>query len=115
MSKNSLVVLFVFYKPFLLSFFFFLFHQIKLIHLNPMADEAKAKGNTAFSSGDYPTAIHYFSDAIALAPTNHVLKMRTCFAMGGDGHRNHHFTETVAMGGIGPTMGLVDIGKCEEG
>ncbi|KAG5068531.1 hypothetical protein GLYMA_01G079700v4 [Glycine max] len=80
-----------------------------------MADEAKAKGNTAFSSGDYPTAIHYFSDAIALAPTNHVLKMRTCFAMGGDGHRNHHFTETVAMGGIGPTMGLVDIGKCEEG
>ncbi|KAH1265301.1 putative glucose-1-phosphate adenylyltransferase large subunit, chloroplastic [Glycine max] len=71
-----------------------------------MADEAKAKGNTAFSSGDYPTAIHYFSDAIALAPTNHVLKMRTCFAMGGDGHRNHHFTETVAMGGIGPTMGL---------
>ncbi|KAG4972997.1 hypothetical protein AAZX31_11G030300 [Glycine max] len=38
-----------------------------------MADEAKAKGNAAFSSGDYPAAIHHFSDAIALAPTNHVL------------------------------------------
>ncbi|CAI0476853.1 unnamed protein product [Linum tenue] len=38
-----------------------------------MADEAKAKGNAAFSSGDYTTAIKHFSDAIALAPTNHVL------------------------------------------
>ncbi|KAG5070137.1 hypothetical protein JHK85_002514 [Glycine max] len=38
-----------------------------------MADEAKAKGNAAFSSGDYPAAIHHFSDAIALAPSNHVL------------------------------------------
>nr|KYP67197.1 Heat shock protein STI [Cajanus cajan] len=38
-----------------------------------MADEAKAKGNAAFSSGDYAAAIRHFSDAIALAPTNHVL------------------------------------------
>ncbi|OIV92762.1 hypothetical protein TanjilG_00896 [Lupinus angustifolius] len=38
-----------------------------------MADEAKAKGNAAFSSGDYATAIRHFSDAIALSPTNHVL------------------------------------------
>ncbi|CAI0413745.1 unnamed protein product [Linum tenue] len=38
-----------------------------------MADEAKAKGNAAFSAGDYTTAIKHFSDAIALAPTNHVL------------------------------------------
>ncbi|CAN0908605.1 Hsp70-Hsp90 organizing protein 3 [Linum grandiflorum] len=38
-----------------------------------MADEAKAKGNAAFSSGDYSTAVKHFSDAIALAPTNHVL------------------------------------------
>lgn len=38
-----------------------------------MADEAKAKGNAAFSAGDYATAIRHFSDAIALSPTNHVL------------------------------------------
>ncbi|CAN1174555.1 Hsp70-Hsp90 organizing protein 2 [Linum perenne] len=38
-----------------------------------MADEAKAKGNAAFSSGDYSAAVKHFSDAIALAPTNHVL------------------------------------------
>ncbi|CAM8882800.1 unnamed protein product [Rhodiola kirilowii] len=38
-----------------------------------MADEAKAKGNTAFSAGDYPTAIKHFTDAISLAPENHVL------------------------------------------
>lgn len=38
-----------------------------------MADEAKAKGNAAFSSGDYRSAVRHFSDAIALAPTNHVL------------------------------------------
>ncbi|KAK7406227.1 hypothetical protein VNO78_07847 [Psophocarpus tetragonolobus] len=38
-----------------------------------MADEAKAKGNAAFSSGDYAAAIRHFSDAIDLAPTNHVL------------------------------------------
>ncbi|KAE9596787.1 hypothetical protein Lal_00008008 [Lupinus albus] len=38
-----------------------------------MADEAKAKGNAAFSSGDYTAAIRHFSDAISLSPTNHVL------------------------------------------
>lgn len=38
-----------------------------------MADEAKAKGNAAFSSGDFATAIRHFSDAINLSPTNHVL------------------------------------------
>ncbi|XP_050375862.1 hsp70-Hsp90 organizing protein 2 [Argentina anserina] len=38
-----------------------------------MADEAKAKGNAAFSSGEYSAAISHFTDAIALAPTNHVL------------------------------------------
>lgn len=38
-----------------------------------MADEAKARGNAAFSSGDYRAAVGHFSDAIALAPTNHVL------------------------------------------
>ncbi|XP_061357841.1 hsp70-Hsp90 organizing protein 1-like [Gastrolobium bilobum] len=38
-----------------------------------MADEAKAKGNAAFSSGDYAAAIRHFSDAIALSPENHVL------------------------------------------
>ncbi|KAK9277373.1 hypothetical protein L1049_006916 [Liquidambar formosana] len=38
-----------------------------------MADEAKAKGNAAFSSGDFSTAIRHFSEAISLSPTNHVL------------------------------------------
>ncbi|KAJ6701553.1 TPR REPEAT CONTAINING PROTEIN [Salix koriyanagi] len=38
-----------------------------------MAEEAKAKGNAAFSSGDYAAAVKHFTDAIALSPTNHVL------------------------------------------
>ncbi|GMI71727.1 Hop3 [Hibiscus trionum] len=38
-----------------------------------MADEAKAKGNAAFSSGDFNTAVKHFTDAINLSPTNHVL------------------------------------------
>ncbi|XP_031247860.1 hsp70-Hsp90 organizing protein 3-like [Pistacia vera] len=38
-----------------------------------MAEEAKAKGNAAFSAGDYEAAVRHFSDAIALAPSNHVL------------------------------------------
>ncbi|KAL8144433.1 hypothetical protein V2J09_017465 [Rumex salicifolius] len=37
------------------------------------ADEAKAKGNAAFSAGNYTDAVKHFSDAIALAPSNHVL------------------------------------------
>ncbi|KAK9079607.1 hypothetical protein SSX86_001280 [Deinandra increscens subsp. villosa] len=38
-----------------------------------MADEAKAKGNAAFSAGNYTEAIKHFTDAINFAPTNHVL------------------------------------------
>ncbi|XP_057977497.1 hsp70-Hsp90 organizing protein 3-like [Malania oleifera] len=38
-----------------------------------MADEAKAKGNAAFSAGKFSDAIRHFSDAISLSPTNHVL------------------------------------------
>ncbi|KAL4563899.1 hypothetical protein LXL04_027947 [Taraxacum kok-saghyz] len=38
-----------------------------------MADEAKAKGNAAFSVGNYTEPIRHFTDAINLAPTNHVL------------------------------------------
>ncbi|WOL00082.1 hsp70-Hsp90 organizing protein [Canna indica] len=38
-----------------------------------MADDAKAKGNAAFSAGRFDDSIRYFSDAIELAPTNHVL------------------------------------------
>ncbi|XP_065857988.1 hsp70-Hsp90 organizing protein 3 [Euphorbia lathyris] len=38
-----------------------------------MADEAKAKGNAAFSAGDFSSAVKHFSDAISLAPSNHVL------------------------------------------
>ncbi|CAN8245262.1 unnamed protein product [Cochlearia groenlandica] len=38
-----------------------------------MADEAKAKGNAAFSSGDFIAAVNHFTEAINLSPTNHVL------------------------------------------
>ncbi|XP_057811275.1 hsp70-Hsp90 organizing protein 3-like [Salvia miltiorrhiza] len=38
-----------------------------------MADEAKAKGNAAFSAGKFDDAVRHFTDAINLAPTNHVL------------------------------------------
>ncbi|RZC73354.1 hypothetical protein C5167_048834 [Papaver somniferum] len=38
-----------------------------------MAEEAKAKGNAAFSSGNFTEAIKFFTEAIELAPTNHVL------------------------------------------
>lgn len=38
-----------------------------------MAEEAIAKGNEAFSSGDFTNAILHFTEAIKLAPTNHVL------------------------------------------
>ncbi|RWW36943.1 hypothetical protein BHE74_00057995, partial [Ensete ventricosum] len=38
-----------------------------------MAEEAKAKGNAAFAAGRFDEAIRHFSEAIDLAPTNHVL------------------------------------------
>ncbi|XP_008791693.2 hsp70-Hsp90 organizing protein-like [Phoenix dactylifera] len=38
-----------------------------------MADEAKGRGNAAFSAGRFEEAIRHFSEAIELAPTNHVL------------------------------------------
>ncbi|PSR91560.1 Hsp70-Hsp90 organizing protein [Actinidia chinensis var. chinensis] len=38
-----------------------------------MADEAKAKGNAAFSAGNFEDAIRHFTAAIELAPKNHVL------------------------------------------
>jgi stress-induced-phosphoprotein 1 len=38
-----------------------------------MADEAKAKGNAAFSAGKFDEAIEHFSAAISLTPENHVL------------------------------------------
>lgn len=38
-----------------------------------MADALKAKGNAAFSSGNYEEAIKFFSEAIELDPSNHVL------------------------------------------
>ena len=36
-------------------------------------DMLKSQGNAAFSGGEYATAISHFSEAIALAPENHVL------------------------------------------
>ncbi|KAL3498686.1 hypothetical protein ACH5RR_041418 [Cinchona calisaya] len=38
-----------------------------------MADEAKAKGNAAFSAGKYDEAIRHFTEAINFSPANHVL------------------------------------------
>ncbi|KAG2489588.1 hypothetical protein HYH03_011869 [Edaphochlamys debaryana] len=38
-----------------------------------MADELKAKGNAAFSAGNFEEAIKLFSEAIAVDPNNHVL------------------------------------------
>ncbi|ERM94729.1 hypothetical protein AMTRI_Chr03g143920 [Amborella trichopoda] len=38
-----------------------------------MAEEAKAKGNSAFSAGKFNEAVQFFSEAIELAPLNHVL------------------------------------------
>lgn len=38
-----------------------------------MADDAKAKGNSAFSAGKFNEAVEHFSTAISLAPQNHVL------------------------------------------
>ncbi|KAI8927489.1 stress-induced protein sti1-like protein [Entophlyctis helioformis] len=37
------------------------------------ADDLKAQGNKAFSAGDFPTAIQFFSEAITNDPANHVL------------------------------------------
>eukprot|EP00262_Sarcandra_glabra_P006503 TRINITY_DN18832_c0_g1_i1.p1 TRINITY_DN18832_c0_g1~~TRINITY_DN18832_c0_g1_i1.p1 ORF type:complete len:622 (+),score=117.52 TRINITY_DN18832_c0_g1_i1:180-2045(+) len=38
-----------------------------------MAEEAKSKGNAAFSAGRFSEAVKFFSEAIDLSPTNHVL------------------------------------------
>eukprot|EP00882_Tetradesmus_deserticola_P034138 GHRQ01039064.1.p1 GENE.GHRQ01039064.1~~GHRQ01039064.1.p1 ORF type:complete len:104 (+),score=43.54 GHRQ01039064.1:265-576(+) len=38
-----------------------------------MADALKAKGNAAFSAGNYDEAVKLFSEAIELDPSNHVL------------------------------------------
>ncbi|XP_044487319.1 hsp70-Hsp90 organizing protein 3-like [Mangifera indica] len=57
-----------------------------------MAEEAKAKGNAAFSAGDYDTAVRHFSDAIALAPSNHVLYSNRSAAYAS----LHKYTEALA-------------------
>ncbi|KAI1308444.1 Hsp90 cochaperone [Mortierella claussenii] len=46
------------------------------------AEEFKAQGNKAFLAKDYPTAIDFFSKAIDLDPTNHVLysNRSACYA-----------------------------------
>lgn len=56
-----------------------------------MADEAKAKGNAAFSAGRFEEAVQYFSDAITLAPSNHVLYSNRSAA-----HASlHHYAEAL--------------------
>lgn len=47
-----------------------------------MAEELKAKGNAAFSKKDYKTAIDYFTQAIGLDETNHILysNRSACYA-----------------------------------
>ncbi|EOA34964.1 hypothetical protein CARUB_v10020050mg [Capsella rubella] len=57
-----------------------------------MADEAKAKGNAAFSSGDFDSAVNHFTEAINLAPTNHVL-----FSNRSAAHASlHHYDEALS-------------------
>ncbi|CAA7029063.1 unnamed protein product [Microthlaspi erraticum] len=57
-----------------------------------MADEAKAKGNAAFSSGDFTSAILHFTEAIDLAPTNHVL-----FSNRSAAHASlHHYADALS-------------------
>lgn len=46
---------------------------LRIVIQESMADEAKAKGNAAFSAGNFEDAIKHFSDAITLSPSNHVL------------------------------------------
>lgn len=36
-------------------------------------DEAKARGNAAFSSGDFTSAVRHYTSAISLSPANHIL------------------------------------------
>lgn len=56
-----------------------------------MADEAKAKGNAAFSAGRFEEAVQHFSDAITLAPSNHVLYSNRSAA-----HASlHHYAEAL--------------------
>jgi stress-induced-phosphoprotein 1 len=38
-----------------------------------MAEEFKKKGNDAFAAGKFDEAIDFFSEAIELDPSNHVL------------------------------------------
>ncbi|XP_010418273.1 PREDICTED: hsp70-Hsp90 organizing protein 2 [Camelina sativa] len=57
-----------------------------------MADEAKAKGNAAFSSGDFDSAVNHFTEAINLTPTNHVL-----FSNRSAAHASlHHYDEALS-------------------
>ncbi|EEC73686.1 hypothetical protein OsI_08254 [Oryza sativa Indica Group] len=57
-----------------------------------MADEAKAKGNAAFSAGRYEEAARHFTDAIALAPGNHVLYSNRSAALASV----HRYSEALA-------------------
>uniref|UniRef100_A0A0E0CP27 STI1 domain-containing protein n=1 Tax=Oryza meridionalis TaxID=40149 RepID=A0A0E0CP27_9ORYZ len=57
-----------------------------------MADEAKAKGNAAFSAGRYEEAAQHFTDAIALAPGNHVLYSNRSAALASV----HRYSEALA-------------------
>ncbi|WZZ51522.1 hypothetical protein YC2023_051629 [Brassica napus] len=50
--------------------------------------EARAKGNTIFSSGG--SAVNHFTEAINLAPTNHVLYSNCSAALAS----LHHYDET---------------------
>ncbi|KAF5729882.1 Heat shock protein STI [Tripterygium wilfordii] len=58
-----------------------------------MAEEAKAKGNAAFSSGDYESSVRHFSDAIDLAPTNHVLYSNRSAAYASQNKYNEALTD----------------------
>ncbi|KAE8771045.1 Heat shock protein STI [Hordeum vulgare] len=52
----------------------------------PNRDEAKARGNAAFSAGHFEEAAGHFGDAITLAPDNHILFSNRSVAYASLGH-----------------------------
>ncbi|XP_010474585.1 PREDICTED: hsp70-Hsp90 organizing protein 2-like [Camelina sativa] len=57
-----------------------------------MADEAKAKGNAAYASGDFDSAVNHFTEAINLTLTNHIL-----FSNRSAAHASlHHYNEALS-------------------
>ncbi|KAL9250817.1 Hsp70-Hsp90 organizing protein 2-like protein [Drosera capensis] len=66
------------------------------------ADDFKSKGNAAFAAGDYAAAIAYFTDAINLSPTNHVLYSNRSAAHASLGQYSDALTDAVKTHQLNP-------------